>query len=77
MSLTAIIYHQVQDISLWTNSTLNNILVIGNSSIRCSVRTNDYLLLINSQPRRMHFACSDWFTQSRLSAHIPWFDLIW
>ena len=25
----------------------------------------------------MHFACSYWFTQSRLSAHIPWFDLIW
>ena len=48
MSLTAIIYHQIQDISLWTNSTFNNILVIGNnlySSIRCSVRTNDYLLL--------------------------------
>ena len=48
MSLTAIIYHQIQDISLWTNSTLNNILVIGNnlySTIRCSVRTNDYLLL--------------------------------
>ena len=34
MSLTAIIYHQIQD-----NSTLNNILVIGNnlySSVRCS-----------------------------------------
>ena len=48
MSLTAVIYCQIQDISLWTNSTLNNILVIGNnlySSIRCSVRTNDYLLL--------------------------------
>ena len=48
MSLTAIIYHQIQDISLWTNSTLNNILVIRNnlySSIRCSVRRNDYLLL--------------------------------
>ena len=48
MSLTAILYRQIQDISLWTNSTLNNILVIGNnlySSIRCSVRTNDYLLL--------------------------------
>ena len=30
------------------NSTLNNILVIGNnlySTVRCSVRTNDYLLL--------------------------------
>ena len=48
MSLTAIIYHQIQDISLWSKSTLNNILVIGNnlySSIRCSVGTNDYLLL--------------------------------
>ena len=40
MSLTAITYHQIQDISLWTNSTLNNILVIGNnlySAKRCSV----------------------------------------
>ena len=48
MSLTAIMYHQIQDISLWTNSTLNNIIVIGNvlySSIKCSVQTNDYLLL--------------------------------
>ena len=48
MSLTAIIYHQIQDIGLWTNSTLNNILIIGNtlySTIRCSVQTNDYLLL--------------------------------
>ena len=48
MSLTSIIYHEIQDISMWTNSTLNNILVIGNnlySTIRCSVRTNDYLLL--------------------------------
>ena len=31
MSHTAMIYHQIQDISLWTNSTLNNILVIGNN----------------------------------------------
>ena len=48
MSHTAMIYHQIQDISLWANSTLNNILVIGNnlySSITCSVRTNDYLLI--------------------------------
>ena len=48
MSITAIIYHQIQDISSWTNSTLNNILVIGNnlySAKRCSVQTNDYLLL--------------------------------
>ena len=46
MSLTAIIYHQLQDISLWTNFA--QYLVIRNSiysSIRCSVRTNDYLLL--------------------------------
>ena len=27
--------------------------------------------LLNSQPRIMHFAYSDWFTQSWLSAHIP------
>ena len=48
MSLTAIIYHQIEDYNLWTTSTLNSILVIGNnlySSIRCPVRTNDYLLL--------------------------------
>ena len=48
MSHTAMIYHQIQDISLWANSTLNNILVIGNnlySSITCSVQTNDYLLI--------------------------------
>ena len=48
ISLTAIIYNQIQDISLWTNSTLNNILLIGNnlySTIRCSVQTHDYLLL--------------------------------
>ena len=48
MSLTAIIYHHIQDMNLWTSSTLNNILTIGNNlsiSIRCSVRTNAYLLL--------------------------------
>ncbi|XP_044171263.1 uncharacterized protein LOC122955565 [Acropora millepora] len=48
MSLTAIIYHHIQDMNLWTSSTLSNILTIGNNlyiSIRCSVRTNDYLLL--------------------------------
>ena len=37
----------------------------------------DYTILLNSQPRIMHFAYSDWFTQSWLSGHIPWFDLIW
>ena len=26
---------------------------------------------VNSQPRLMHFSSSDWFTQPRLSAHIP------
>ena len=48
MSLTAIIYHHIEDINLWTSSTLNNILTTGNNlyiSIRCSVQTNDYLLL--------------------------------
>ena len=48
MSLTAIIYLQIGDINLWTSSTLYNILTIGNNlyiSIRCSVQTNDYLLL--------------------------------
>ena len=48
MSLTAIIYHQIQHISEWTSSTLNNILTIGNNlyvSIRYSVQANDYLLL--------------------------------
>ena len=35
------IYHQIQDISLWTNSTLNNILVTGNNLYSS---TNDYLL---------------------------------
>ena len=48
MSLTAIIYHQIEDINLWTSSTLNNILVVGNnlySSIRYSVQGNYYLLL--------------------------------
>ena len=32
---------------------------------------NIYLYLLNSQPRIMHFAHSDWFSQSWLSAHIP------
>ena len=48
MSLTAIIYHQIEHISNWTSSTLNNILTIGNNlyiSIRYSVQANDYLLL--------------------------------
>ena len=48
MSLTAIIYNHIEDINLSTSSTLNNILTIGNyfyTSIRCSVQTNDYLLL--------------------------------
>ena len=48
MSLTAIIYHHIEDINLWSSSTLNNILVTGNnlySTIRSMVQTNDYLLL--------------------------------
>ena len=35
------------------------------------------VLLLNFQPRIMHFQQSDCFTQSRLSAHIPQSDLIW
>ena len=31
MSLTAIICHQVEHISKWTSSTLNNILTMGNN----------------------------------------------
>ena len=48
MSLTAIIYRHIEDINLWISCTLNNILTIGNNlytSLRCSVQTNDYLLL--------------------------------
>ena len=41
------------------------------------LRLGEYSPLLYSQPRIMHFAYSDWFTQSWLSAHIPWFDLIW
>jgi len=45
ISLTAIIYHQIEHISEWTSS--NNILTIGNNlyvSITYSVQANDYLL---------------------------------
>ena len=40
MSLTAVIYHHLEDINFWTSSTLNNILTIGNNlymyiSIKC------------------------------------------
>ena len=29
-----------------------------------------YSNILNFQPRLMHFLCSDWLSQSRLSAHI-------
>ena len=50
MSLTAVIYNHLEDISLWTSSTLNNTLTIVSNlymyiSMRCSVQKNDYLLL--------------------------------
>ena len=50
MSLTAVIYHHLEDINFGTSSTFNIILTIGNNlhmyiSIRCSVQTNDYFLL--------------------------------
>ena len=41
-----------------------------------SYPTRAHGIILNSQPRIMHFAYSDWFTQSWLSAHIPWFDRI-
>ena len=50
-------------------------IVLKGSLIMIGYSNSEYPLLLNSQPRIMHFACSDWFTQSRLSAHIPWFDL--
>ena len=40
-------YHHIEDINLWSSSTLNNDLVTGNnlySTLRSIVRTNDYLL---------------------------------
>ena len=42
-----------------------------------AILRRQYHILLNSQPGTMHFAYSDWFTQSWLSAHIPLFDLIW
>ena len=39
--------------------------------------SGDSCILLNSQPRIMHFTYTDWFAQSWLSAHIPLFDLIW
>ena len=50
LNYTAVIYHHLEDINFGTSSTFNIILTIGNNlhmyiSIRCSVPTNDYLLL--------------------------------
>ena len=48
MSLGAIIYHHLEHNSLLEVFNINRILTIGNTlytSIRCSVQTNDYLLL--------------------------------
>ena len=48
MSITAVVYHQIENITQWTSSTLNSIIITGNnlySTIKCSVRNNDYLLL--------------------------------
>ena len=36
-----------------------------------------YKELLNSQPRLINLSCSDWFTQSRLTGHVPKSDLIW
>ena len=48
-----------------------------NTSSKGPLRHFGYSMLLNSQPRIMHFAYTDWFARSRLSAHIPLFDLIW
>lgn len=48
MSLAAIVYHHLEHNSLWRPLTLNRILTIGNTlytSTKCSVQTNDYLIL--------------------------------
>ena len=47
MSLTAVIYHHIEDVDWWASSTLKNILTNGNNlniSIRCSFKTDDYML---------------------------------
>ena len=71
MSLTAVIYHHLEDINFWTSSTLNNVLTIGNNlymciSIRCSVQTNDYLLLKCHCDEISHFFFPLFFTQNNL-----------
>ena len=41
-------YHHIDEVNLWTSSTLNDILVTGNnlySSLRYSVERNGYVLL--------------------------------
>ena len=43
----------------------------------CKEGRKTQILLLNFQPRIMHFQHSDWFTQSRFLAQIPQLDLIW
>ena len=52
MSLTAIIYHQIEQVSNWTSSTLNNILTIGNNPYisikqRISSYTTDHKIVLD------------------------------
>ena len=43
--------------------------------IEMGLALSEVKVLLHLQPRLMHFSRSDWSTPSRLSAHIPWFDL--
>ena len=66
MSLTAIIYHHIQDMNLWTSSTLNNILTIrvfrfsgifSNSAISLRVRAHGKKYLGDIASEYIIFAC--------------------
>ena len=49
MSLTAVIYHHIEDINFWSSPSLNNIRTIENNLyMYISVQTNDYLLLTDA-----------------------------
>ena len=50
---------------------------VGGSHAKPLKESHSYIYLLNSQPRILYFKLCDWFTESRLSANIPMFDLIW
>ena len=51
--------------------TLENCIATLQTITQQELVTLTHYCLLNSQPRIMHFAHSDWFTQSWLLAHIP------